>query len=124
MIAGIGIDTIEVDRISAKIAKENGFRELVFSSREIEYCEGLTHKFEHYAARFAAKEAFFKALGTGWKNGTAFHEIEITHDQQGKPVLALLAGTARTLSHLDREKIHVSLSHLRALASAIVIIEK
>ena len=85
MIAGVGTDMIEVERIAVKIAKESGFRELVFSEKEISYCETKAHKFEHYAARFAAKEAFFKALGTGWLNGTAFNEIEITNDAAGKP---------------------------------------
>ncbi|MBK7098524.1 MAG: 4'-phosphopantetheinyl transferase superfamily protein [Sphingobacteriales bacterium] len=64
MITGVGIDIIEVERVASKIGKEQGFREMVFSKEEIDYCESKTHKFEHYAARFAAKEAFFKALGT------------------------------------------------------------
>jgi holo-[acyl-carrier protein] synthase len=124
MIAGIGIDMIEVDRIAVKISKGNGFRELVFSKNEIDYCESRANKFEHYAARFAAKEAFFKALGTGWKNGTAFHELEISHDEGGKPVMVLLGETASTLAGLGIRHIQVSLSHLKAMASAVVIIEK
>jgi len=59
MIAGLGIDIVEVERIAEKIEKDNGFRELVFSANEIAYCESKTYKYEHYAARFAAKEAFF-----------------------------------------------------------------
>ena len=124
MIAGICIDMIEVDRIAVKISKGNGFRELVFSKNEIDYCESRANKFEHYAARFAAKEAFFKALGTGWKNGTAFHELEISHDEGGKPVMVLLGETASTLAGLGIRHIQVSLSHLKAMASAVVIIEK
>ncbi|MCH5689743.1 4'-phosphopantetheinyl transferase superfamily protein [Niabella sp. W65] len=77
MISGIGLDVIEVERVQQKIEKEQGFRELVFGQEEIEYCEPKTHKYEHYAARFAAKEALFKALGTGWANGTAYNEILI-----------------------------------------------
>ena len=69
MITGVGIDLIEVERVAVKIRKEIGFRELVFSKKEIAYCEKKTNKFEHYAARFAAKEAFFKAIGTGWGTG-------------------------------------------------------
>jgi holo-[acyl-carrier protein] synthase len=124
MILGIGTDMIEVDRIASKIGKEKGFREMVFSPSEIQYCEALPHKFEHYAARFSAKEAFFKALGTGWKNGTAFHEIQVTNDQEGKPTISLLGLTAQTLSKAGIEKIHVSMSHLKSIASAVVIIEK
>jgi holo-[acyl-carrier protein] synthase len=124
MIVGIGIDMIEVERVSAKISKEAGFRELVFSKSEIKYCEAKTNKHEHYAARFAAKEAFLKAVGTGWANGTAFNEIEIVHDKNGKPEIVLSGETKKTLGHIDALKISVSLSHLKSIASAVVIIEK
>lgn len=124
MIAGLGTDMIEVERVAAKIGKESGFRELVFSKNEIAYCESKANKYEHYAARFAAKEAFFKALGTGWRNGTAFNEIEITHDEQGKPGLVLLGQTAGIIDEMKISKISVSLSHLKTIASAVVIIEK
>lgn len=123
MIRGIGIDMIEVERIALKVGKDSGFRELVFSQDEIEYCESKTHCAEHYAARFAAKEAFFKALGTGWKNGTAFNEIEIVHDAEGCPHLKFTGETAKTLESLKLGKIIVSLSHIRSVATAIVIIE-
>jgi holo-[acyl-carrier protein] synthase len=123
MIAGVGIDMIEVERVAAKISKEAGFRELVFSKKEIEYCETKTNKFEHYAARFAAKEAFFKALGTGWTSGTAFCEIEITNTFTGKPELVLSGETLKLAVQMDIRKILVSLSHLKTIASAVVIIE-
>ncbi|MBL7763325.1 MAG: holo-ACP synthase [Chitinophagaceae bacterium] len=123
MIFGTGIDMIETERVEAKISKESGFRELVFSKNEINYCEARANKFEHYAARFAAKEAFFKALGSGWKNGTAFNEIEITNDETGKPEIVLLGETAKTIAALSIGKISVSLSHLKSIAAAIVIIQ-
>ena len=124
MIAGLGTDMIEVDRIAAKISRENGFRELVFSKKEIDYCESKANKFEHYAARFAAKEAFFKAMGTGWVNGTAFNEIEVTNTDSGKPELALLGATSEWMAQFGVTKISLSLSHLKTLASAVVIIER
>ena len=124
MIEGIGIDMIEIERVADKIAKDNGFRELVFSQKEIEYCEAKANKFEHYAVRFAAKEAFLKACGTGWTTGTAFNEIEISNDPAGKPQLALLGQTAILIRKMGISKIFVSLSHLKAIASAVVIIEK
>ncbi len=124
MIAGLGIDLTEVERIAASISKGHGFRELVFSPNEINYCETKTNKFEHYAARFAAKEAFFKALGTGWAQGTAFNEVEITNDDRGKPQLALLGATKKSLDTWGILKISLSLSHLKTIASAVVIIEK
>ena len=124
MTAGVGIDMIEVERVATKISKDGGFKELVFSPAEIAYCESKAHPFEHFAARFAAKEAFLKALGTGWKNGTHFHEIEITNEPEGNPVLRLLGETAQTLAHLQHARILVSLSHLKSIASAVVMIEK
>jgi holo-[acyl-carrier protein] synthase len=124
MVHGIGIDMIEVERVASKISKETGFRELVFSKKEIEYCEAKTHKFEHYAARFAAKEAFLKAIGTGWVNGTAFNEIEIINDPNGKPELILFGATEELFLKLQLRKISVSLTHLTTIASAVVIIEK
>jgi len=124
MIAGLGTDMIEVDRVAHKIGKDAGFRELVFSIREIDYCESKTNKYEHYAARFAAKEAFFKALGTGWLNGTAFNEVEIAHDEKGKPLVNLLGETAATIAALGYGAISVSLAHLKTIACATVIIER
>ena len=123
MIYGIGTDLIEVERVAEKIGKKAGFRELVFSKNEIEYCELRTNKYEHYAARFAAKEAFFKAIGTGWRDGTAFNEIEITNTESGKPELSFLGKTAEAIAKMKLGKISVSLSHLKTMASAIVIIE-
>ena len=123
MVTGLGIDIVEVARIAEKIGKEQGFRELVFSAGEINYCEAATNKYEHYAARFAAKEAFFKAIGTGWTNGTAFNEIEIIHDKNGKPLLVLLGTTAVALQGTLIGSISVSLSHVKTMATAVVIIE-
>jgi len=124
MIAGLGIDIVEVERIAQKITKGNGFRELVFSANEIAYCESKTHKYEHYAARFAAKEAFFKALGTGWPEDTAFNEVEITNNEQGKPEIVLLGLTRTIISALGNFNIMVSLTHIKSAASAVVILEK
>jgi holo-[acyl-carrier protein] synthase len=124
MIQGIGIDMIEVERVNARIAKEQGFRELVFSPGEIAYCGAKAHPGEHYAARFAAKEAFFKALGTGWAAGTAWHEVEVLPDNQGAPQLHLLGETGRTLDKMGLKHIWVSLTHLGSLAAAVVVVEK
>lgn len=124
MQLSLGTDLIEVERIGEKIAAASGFRELVFSPNEIAYCESKTNKNSHYAARFAAKEAFFKALGTGWLEGTHFNEVEISHDESGKPFLILLGETQKTLSTWGINKVLVSLSHLKTIASAVVILEK
>lgn len=123
MITGIGTDLIEVDRVAAKINKNEGFRELVFTPGEIAYCETRANKFQHYAARFAAKEAFLKAIGTGWVSGTAFNEIEIANDEQGRPFIRLLGSTLQSMEGKPIGKIWVSLSHLANISSAVVVIE-
>ncbi len=124
MTSGVGIDMIEVERVADKINKENGFREMVFSKIEIAYCESKKSKFEHYAARFAAKEAFFKALGTGWAENTHFNEVEIINNKEGKPEIQLLGSTLETINAMGIKKILVSLSHIKTIASAVVMIEK
>ena len=123
MIKGAGTDIIEVERIASKIQKENGFRELVFSVAEIKYCETKANKYEHYAARFAAKEALAKALGVGWLTGTKINEVEIVNDETGKPLFNFLGETAKQIAALNIDTIHVSLSHIKTFATAIVIIE-
>ena len=124
MTSGVGIDMIEVERVAEKINKESGFRELVFSKTEITYCESKKSKFEHYAARFAAKEAFFKALGTGWADNTQFSEVEVVNNKEGKPEVHLLGSTLETINAMGIKKILVSLSHIKSIASAVVMIEK
>jgi holo-[acyl-carrier protein] synthase len=125
MIAGIGTDMIEVERVAQKIGRSDGFREWVFSQKEIDYCESKTSKFEHYAARWAAKKAFFKAMGTGWTTDTAYREVEITHGENGQPELTLLAETQKSVAGaFGIIKFFVSLSHVRTMATAVVIIEK
>lgn len=123
MIIGVGIDMIEVDRLMAKVNKDNGFRELVFSSNEIEYCESNL-KSENYAGRFAAKEAFLKATGWGLLLGSNLCDIEIESDERGKPSIRLSGEFKEKAEQNNWEKIHVSISHLKEIACAVVIIEK
>ncbi|HMT29231.1 MAG TPA: holo-ACP synthase [Bacteroidia bacterium] len=124
MIKGIGIDMIETDRVGEKIAKNEGFREYVFTPVEIAYCEMKANKAEHYAARFAGKEALLKALGVGFSGGLALNEIEISGDENGKPEITFTGETAKKIKESGELKIHISLSHLKNIASAMVIIEK
>jgi len=123
MIIGTGIDIIEVERIAVRVGRDNGFKELVFSKDEISYCDAKANPFEHYAARFAAKEAFLKALGRGWDSGLHWNEIEIANESNGKPVLRIKGMTEKMLEATGIRVIHVSLSHLKSMATAIVILE-
>jgi holo-[acyl-carrier protein] synthase len=121
MIIGIGTDIIEVERVKSAIAKE-AFKKKVFSEREIAYCESQK-KDESYAARFAAKEAFFKALGTGWRDGMGITEVEILNDELGKPSLYLSGKAKEVFEQKGGTHVHVSLSHIKTQAVAFVIIE-
>ena len=124
MIAGLGTDLVEVDRMQEVLKRQVEMSELIFSPREIAYCETQTNKFENYAARFAAKEAFFKSLGTGWLSGTAFNEVEIINNADGKPEIVLSGNTADVIVPMGFTNITVSLTHVKTMASATVIIEK
>ena len=124
MIYGTGTDIIEVGRIRAVMERDIGFREKIFTPHEIEYCESKKNKHQHYAARFSAKESLLKAIGTGWRYGIRFADIEIYHDELGKPYIRLFGKAEELASQEGFSKIHVSLSHVKEIASAIVIIEK
>jgi holo-[acyl-carrier protein] synthase len=123
MIIGTGIDIVEVDRVAEKVGKGNGFREKVFSPDEIAFCEVKTHKAEHYAARFAAKEAFLKATGIGLSAGFDINNIEVFNDNEGKPYIRLKGSFAELAKSNHWLKIHVSLSHVKSMACAVVIVE-
>jgi holo-[acyl-carrier protein] synthase len=123
MITGIGIDIIEVDRVEEKISRDRGFREKIFSPAEIAFCEKGGKSFEGYAARFAAKEAFLKATGKGLTSGYELSDIEVVNDALGKPELKLYNAFAELADMSGWKKIHVSLSHIKAAACAVVIIE-
>ena len=123
MIIGTGIDIIETSRISEKIDKENGFREKVFSKHEIDFCEIKSDKAMHYAARFAAKEAFLKAIGLGLTAGSELHYIELFNDELGGPRIRLSGPFEQMAKDKNWLKIHVSLSHIQSIACAVVIIE-
>jgi len=114
MITGIGIDIIEVERVKKLSEKNPRFFKRIFTSEEIRYCSGKKNQYQHLAARFAAKEAFFKALGrkVGWT------KIGVINLPSGKPQLEIDIQEA-----LPFEKAHVSLAHLSTYATAIVILE-
>lgn len=124
MIIGTGIDIIEVRRVADRVNGDHGFKEKVFSKEEIAYCEQAAEPAQHYAARFAVKEAFLKASGDGLMLVYDLHEIAVCHDEKGKPDL-VLSGSLKTLAaERGWNKIHVSLSHVQAMACAVVIIEQ
>jgi holo-[acyl-carrier protein] synthase len=122
MIIGIGTDIIEVERIADSINKYGDrFRNRIFTATEQEYCEQFKdNKYLHYAARFAAKESFSKAIGTGITKGFKFNEIGIRNEPSGKPVVELLGGLAERWGHC---RVHISLSHTQGNAVAYIVLE-
>ena len=125
MIISIGIDIIEIYRIRETISRTTRFTERVFTRRERDYCETKgAASAQSYAARFAAKEAFLKALKTGWSGKITWHDIEIRSDENGVPTLEIEGEAKNILANLGANKIHLSLSHTTEHAVAQVILEK
>jgi holo-[acyl-carrier protein] synthase len=124
VIVGLGLDIAEIDRMEAAIER-HGLRiiERLFTPAEVSYCESHRNKFERYAARFAAKEAGMKALGTGWSHGVRWRDIEVGREPSGKPTLRL-AGAARDIAaRLGVKNISLSITHSGNFAMAHVIFE-
>ena len=122
MTKGIGIDIVDIKRMEERIKKKE-FINLVFSKEEIIYCQSKKHHAQHFAARFAAKEAYMKALGLGWTSNTEFKDIEIINDQKGKPEIVLSNQSSTYFKKQGYKQALVSLSHTSTLATAIVTLE-
>lgn len=124
-ILGIGVDIVEIARM-AELRERHGerFRDILFLPDEAAYCLGRAKPDECFAARFAAKEAVMKALGTGWAEGVAFTGIEVVRTERGKPEIRLHGSTAEKARQLGAGTIHLSLSHSARTAIAQVIIER
>lgn len=124
MIFGIGVDIVEVARVKKLIAdRGDPFLARVFSDEEITYCRGRKDEAVHYAGRFAAKEAFLKAIGTGLPGGISLFNITVVNDCRGKPQLRLTGNALFVLASICSGIVHVSISHTRKYAVACVTIE-
>ena len=124
-IIGIGVDIIEVERIEQSLANHGDrFRKRVFTDAEWDYCHAKARRSEHLAGRFAAKEAVLKALGTGWKEGTSFAEVEVVREHPNPPEVQL-SGRMRALLPEGNVRIWLSISHTEhyAVAQAIITLE-
>ncbi len=123
-IYGIGTDIVDISRIKKILNKNKRLINRIFSTREIKYCESRSNKISSYSKRFAAKEAFAKALGTGISKGIAFNEISINNNKNGAPFIELLGKTKVIVKNLikKKNKIYLSLSDEKKYALAMVII--
>ncbi len=124
MIVGTGIDITEVGRIAASIERfGDRFLRRVFTGGEIRYCDSKANRAERYAARFAAKEAALKAIGTGWRHGVAWVDVEVTRQPGGRPTLVFHGKAAVFAEKLGVRRAALSLSHTAEHAIAQVILE-
>jgi holo-[acyl-carrier protein] synthase len=125
VIVGTGIDLCEVDRIRKAVESAHGARlvERVFTAREIAYARRRVHPYERFAARFAAKEAGMKALGTGWRNGVTWQDLEVVNLASGKPTLLLHGRAAALAAELKVRNIALSMTHTAEQAMAMVLLE-
>jgi holo-[acyl-carrier protein] synthase len=124
MIVGMGIDVAEVPRIQAVIeSQKDRFLRRVYTLDEVAYCEQFKNKFERYAGRFAAKEAAMKALGTGWRRGVRWVDVEVVRESSGRPTMALSGEAGKIAEGLGVRRIALSITHTETQALAQVIFE-
>lgn len=124
MITGIGIDVIQNERIQDSIQRfGDRFLKRIFTEAEIEYCNKCALPHIHYAARFAAKEAAFKALGTGWSSGVKWKDVEVRKLESGKPELQLHGEALARATSMGAARFYVSLTHDQLVSCAVAIFE-
>ena len=123
-IFGIGTDIVDISRVKKLLNTNKKLINRIFSIKEIKYCESRSNKIASYSKRFAAKEAFAKALGTGISKGISFNEISINNNKNGSPFIELLGKTKTITKNLTKKKkkIYLSLSDEKKYALAMVVI--
>jgi holo-[acyl-carrier protein] synthase len=121
-IIGIGTDITECLRIARMIERHGElFVNRVYTPEEISYCQNRALATQHFTGRWAAKEAVLKALGTGWRRGISWRDIEIRNEFSGQPVVAVRGGVKEVVEQLGITKLLVSISHCRAYATAYAV---
>lgn len=123
MVLGLGVDLADVPRMRRAMERQEGLCERLFCDREISYCRGKRYPYTHFAARFAAKEAFLKALGTGLRGKMNWLEMEVRSDELGRPSLQVQGECLTALRAIGGKTVHLSLTHQAGAAVAVVLIE-
>jgi holo-[acyl-carrier protein] synthase len=124
MIVGTGVDITEVSRIKAAVERfGDRFVERVFTPDEVRYCTAKANPAERLAARFAAKEAGMKALGTGLRHGITWHDVEVVRQPGGRPAVRFSGKAAEFAERLGCKRAHLSLTHTAEQAMAFVVLE-
>jgi holo-[acyl-carrier protein] synthase len=123
MIIGMGMDLCGIERMAGLVARNEGrFEARVFTEAERAYCRARGQPAQHFAARFAAKEALLKALGA--PDGLSWHELEVFHTPEGRPALRLRGAARRAARKLGVQRLHLTLTHSEGMAVATVIAER
>lgn len=123
MILGIGIDLIETARVAEKLGRSSGLRNKVFSAAEIAYCERMADPAQHFAGRFAAKEALLKALGFGLSGYLDLCDAAVENNELGAPFFNFTGELKNIIAERGVMHIHLSITHIQLAASAVVILE-
>ena len=124
MILGIGSDLAQVERIRKSIAQYGDrFLNRVYTERERAYASSKANSAERFAARFAAKEAGMKAIGTGWRRGITWKDFEVVNEKSGQPTLRLSGVALESAATMGVEACSISLTHTAEIAFAVVILE-
>ena len=124
MIVGIGTDLAEVSRIAESIARfGDRFLNRIYTDGERKYAQSKANAAERFAARFAAKEAGMKAIGTGWNFGVTWRDFEVVNQRSGRPMLVLHGKAQEIAGHLGADRVSISLTHTKETAFAVVILE-
>jgi holo-[acyl-carrier protein] synthase len=121
-ILGIGTDITECLRIAQMIERHGElFIDRVYTPEETRYCRNRKQATQHFAGRWAAKEAVLKALGTGWRRGITWHDVEVRSEPGGQPVIVLTGGAREVARQLGIAQVHISISHSRSHAVAFAV---
>ncbi|NQU21081.1 MAG: holo-ACP synthase [Candidatus Nealsonbacteria bacterium] len=119
---GIGTDITECLRIARMIERHGElFINRVYTAEEIRYCQQRAQSTQHFTGRWAAKEAVLKALGTGWRRGISWRDVEIRNEPSGRPVVAVCGGAKEVVQQLGISELLVSISHCRSHATAFAV---
>lgn len=122
VIVGLGTDIVEIVRIGRMVERHGEvFLNRVYTDEEIRYCQKRRECYQHFAGRWAAKEAVMKTLGTGWVRGVSWRDIEVASEKSGRPTVAISGGTREFCEQLGIDEILITISHCRSYATATAI---
>jgi holo-[acyl-carrier protein] synthase len=123
VVVGIGVDIVEVRRITQALQGGDAMAKRVFTEAELDYCWERKNRYQHFAGRFAAKEAALKALGTGWQEGIRWKDVEVVPGERGKPEINFYGKAKEFLEASEAKRAIVTITHARDYAVAAVVLD-